>query len=71
MAIIGIVYDWLMLKEYDADLCFSSLDIIESNMLIFKFFMCSHGTEEFVYRTINLNNKYVQSVASDTIMLIW
>jgi hypothetical protein len=45
MAVIGIlVYDWLMLKEYDADLCFSSLDIIESNMLIFKFFMCSHGS---------------------------
>ena len=45
MAVIGIlVYDWLMLKEYDADLCFSSLDIIESNKLIFKFFMCSHGS---------------------------
>ena len=39
MTVIGIlVYDWLMLKDYDADLCFSSLDIIESNMLIFKFF---------------------------------
>ena len=44
MAVIGIVYDWLMLKEYDADLCFSSLDIIELNKLIFKFFMCLHGS---------------------------
>ena len=44
MAVIGIDYDWLMLKEYDADLCFSSLDIIELNKLIFKFFMCSHGS---------------------------
>ena len=45
MAVIRIlVYDWLMLKEYDADLCFSSLDIIELNKLIFKFFMCSHGS---------------------------
>ena len=36
-------YDWRMLKEYDADICFTSLDILESNMLIFKFFICSHG----------------------------
>jgi hypothetical protein len=44
MAVIGIDYDWLMLKENDADLCFSSLDIIELNKLIFKFFMCLHGS---------------------------
>ena len=35
------------------------------------FSTASSRTEEFVYRIINLSNKYVQSVASDTVVIIW